>query len=155
VKTRPPRLQADAAVVCDTEMFAPELPTICVDCAAWCITSCLCRRRPRSAFRRIRGAAPNPILAISEILCALKDRNGHIQIPGSTIACCASAKERRHGAAAFDLKEYTEKEMGAKELVGEPEVPLFDRVWRGLRWKCTASARLHRRGRQDRDPAAR
>ena len=30
VKTRPPRLQADAAVVCDTEMFAPELPTICV-----------------------------------------------------------------------------------------------------------------------------
>ena len=30
VKTKPPRLQADAAVVCDTEMFAPELPTICV-----------------------------------------------------------------------------------------------------------------------------
>src|SRR3954462_7087123 len=30
VKTRPPRLKADAAVVCDTEMFAPELPTICV-----------------------------------------------------------------------------------------------------------------------------
>jgi acetylornithine deacetylase/succinyl-diaminopimelate desuccinylase-like protein len=30
VKTRPPRLRADAAVICDTEMFAPELPTICV-----------------------------------------------------------------------------------------------------------------------------
>ena len=30
VKTRPPRLKADAALVCDTEMFAPELPTICV-----------------------------------------------------------------------------------------------------------------------------
>src|SRR5208283_5919710 len=30
VKTRPPRLKADAAVVCDTEMFAPEFPTICV-----------------------------------------------------------------------------------------------------------------------------
>src|ERR1041384_6288383 len=30
VKTRPPQLKADAALVCDTEMFAPELPTICV-----------------------------------------------------------------------------------------------------------------------------
>src|ERR1043165_7069430 len=30
VGSRPARLKADAAVVCDTEMFAPELPTICV-----------------------------------------------------------------------------------------------------------------------------
>src|SRR5579864_2605941 len=30
VRTRPARLKADAAVICDTEMFAPELPTICV-----------------------------------------------------------------------------------------------------------------------------
>src|SRR3954452_25258905 len=30
VKTKPPSLKADAALVCDTEMFAPELPTICV-----------------------------------------------------------------------------------------------------------------------------
>src|SRR5512146_2454524 len=30
VKSRPPRLKADAVVVCDTEMFAPEIPTICV-----------------------------------------------------------------------------------------------------------------------------
>src|ERR1035441_9600395 len=28
VKTRPPRLHADAVIVCDTEMFAPELPSI-------------------------------------------------------------------------------------------------------------------------------
>src|ERR1051325_10426419 len=30
VSGRPAKLKADAAVVCDTEMFAPELPTICV-----------------------------------------------------------------------------------------------------------------------------
>src|SRR5207249_244843 len=30
VASRPARLKADAAVICDTEMFAPELPTICV-----------------------------------------------------------------------------------------------------------------------------
>jgi len=30
VQSKPPRLKADSVVVCDTEMFAPELPTICV-----------------------------------------------------------------------------------------------------------------------------
>jgi len=30
VASKPARLRADAAVICDTEMFAPELPTICV-----------------------------------------------------------------------------------------------------------------------------
>src|SRR6202011_5766558 len=30
VKSKPPRLKAHAAVVCDTEMFAPDLPTICI-----------------------------------------------------------------------------------------------------------------------------
>src|SRR5579864_3104348 len=34
VSSKPARLKSDAAVICDTEMFAPELPTICVDCAA-------------------------------------------------------------------------------------------------------------------------
>jgi len=32
------------------------------------------------------------------------------------------------GAAAFDEKEYTEKEM-APRTGGEPGVPLFERVW--------------------------
>src|SRR6267378_8565137 len=30
VASKPARLKADAAVICDTEMFAPELPTLCV-----------------------------------------------------------------------------------------------------------------------------
>ena len=41
-----------------------------------------------------------------------------------------SEKERAAWATLpFDEKEYTEKEMGARELVGEPGVPLFERVW--------------------------
>ena len=41
-----------------------------------------------------------------------------------------SKKERAAWARLpFDEKEYTEKEMGARELVGEPEIPLFERIW--------------------------
>jgi acetylornithine deacetylase/succinyl-diaminopimelate desuccinylase-like protein len=70
-------------------------------------------------------------MAIAEILCALKDREGRIRIPGfHDRVIPPSPKEREAWARLpFDEKEYTEKEMGATELVGEPGVPLFERVW--------------------------
>ena len=69
--------------------------------------------------------------AIAEIITALKDRDGHILIPGFYDRVVPpSDKERAAWASLpFDEKEYTEKEMGARELVGEPGVPLFERVW--------------------------
>jgi acetylornithine deacetylase/succinyl-diaminopimelate desuccinylase-like protein len=132
VKTKPPRLKADAAVVCDTEMFAPELPTICVGLRGMVYYELFVQGADHDLHSGVYGgAAPNPILAISEILCALKDRDGHIHIPGFYDRVVPpSAKEREAWARLpFDVKEYTEKEMGAKELVGEPGVPLFERVW--------------------------
>jgi acetylornithine deacetylase/succinyl-diaminopimelate desuccinylase-like protein len=132
VKTRPPRLKADAAVVCDTEMFAPELPTICVGLRGMVYGELFVEGASHDLHSGIYGgAAPNPIQAIAEILCALKDRDGHILIPGYYDRVTPpSAKEREAWARLpFDEKEYTEKEMGARELVGEPGVPLFERVW--------------------------
>ena len=132
VKSKPPRLEADAAVVCDTEMFAPELPTICVGLRGMVYYELFVQGADHDLHSGVYGgAAPNPILAISEILCALKDRDGHIRIPGFYDRVVPpSGKEREAWARLpFDVKEYTEKEMGAKELVGEPGVPLFERVW--------------------------
>src|SRR5205814_5502200 len=77
------------------------------------------------------GAAPNPMQAIAEIITALKDRNGHILIPGFYDRVVAPSDKERAAwkSLPFDQREYTEKEMGARELVGEPGVPLFERVW--------------------------
>ena len=77
------------------------------------------------------GAAPNPLQAIAEILSTLKDREGHIRIPGFYDRVVPpSAKERAAWARLpFDENEYKEKEVGVKELVGEPEIPLFERLW--------------------------
>ena len=132
VKTRPPRLKADAAVVCDTEMFAPELPTICVGLRGLVYGELFVEGADHDLHSGIYGgAAPNPIQAIAEILCALKDRDGHIRIPGYYDQVLPpSPKETAAWARLpFDEKEYTEKEMGARELVGEPGVPLLERVW--------------------------
>ncbi len=132
VKTRPPRLDADAAVVCDTEMFAPELPTICVGLRGIVYCDLVVQGAGHDLHSGVYGgAAPNPIQAIAEILCALKDRDGHILIPGFYDRVAPPGDKEREAWARlpFDEREYTEKEMGARELVGEPEVPLFDRLW--------------------------
>jgi acetylornithine deacetylase/succinyl-diaminopimelate desuccinylase-like protein len=132
VKTRPPRLKSDAAVICDTEMFAPEMPTICVGLRGMVYYELAVEGANHDLHSGMYGgAAPNPIMAIAEILTALKDRDGHILIPGFYDRVVPpSAKEREAWARLpLDEKEYTEKEMGARELVGEPGIPLLERTW--------------------------
>src|SRR5689334_1911440 len=132
VKTRLPRLQADAALVCDTEMFAPGLPTICVGLRGMVYYELHVEAANHDLHSGVYGgAAPNPMQAIAEIITALKDRNGHILIPGFYDRVVPPSEKERAAWASlpFDEREYTEKEMGARELVGEPGVPLFERVW--------------------------
>ena len=132
VKTRPPKLKADAALVCDTEMFAPELPTICVGLRGMAYYELHVVGAKQDLHSGVYGgAAPNPLQAIAEIITALKDRNGHILIPGFYDRVVPPSEKEREAWSRlpFDEREYTEKEMGARELVGEPGVPLFERVW--------------------------
>jgi acetylornithine deacetylase/succinyl-diaminopimelate desuccinylase-like protein len=132
VKSRPPQLSADAAVICDTEMFAPELPTICVGLRGMVYCELLVQGADHDLHSGVYGgAAPNPLQAVAEIICALKDHNGRIRIPGFYDRVVPPSPKERDAWARlpFNEKEYTEKEMGARELVGEPGVPLFERLW--------------------------
>jgi acetylornithine deacetylase/succinyl-diaminopimelate desuccinylase-like protein len=132
VAAKPPRLQADAAVICDTEMFAPELPTLCVGLRGIVYGELHVQGANHDLHSGVYGgAAPNPIQAIAEILCALKNRDGHILIPGFYDRVTPpSTKEREAWARLpFDEPAFTRDEMGASELVGETDVPLFERLW--------------------------
>ncbi len=132
VKSKPALIKADAAVICDTEMFAPELPTICTGLRGMVYGELMVQGAGHDLHSGVYGgAAPNPIQAIAEILTALKDRDGHIRIPGFYDRVQPpSAKEREAWARLpFNEREYREKEVEVKELTGEPEVPLFERLW--------------------------
>jgi acetylornithine deacetylase/succinyl-diaminopimelate desuccinylase-like protein len=132
VKSRPPRLKADAAVVCDTEMFAPNLPTICIGLRGIVYGDLIVEGANHDLHSGVYGgAAPNPMQALAEILCALKDRDGRLLIPGFYDRVVPPDPKEREAWARlpFDEKEYTEKEMGARELVGERGIPLFERLW--------------------------
>jgi acetylornithine deacetylase/succinyl-diaminopimelate desuccinylase-like protein len=132
VAGKPPRLAANTAVICDTEMFAPELPTLCVGLRGIVYGELHVQGANHDLHSGVYGgAAPNPIQAIAEILCALKSSDGRILIPGFYDRVRPpSAKEREAWALLpFDEPAYTRDEMGARELVGEPGVPLFERLW--------------------------
>jgi acetylornithine deacetylase/succinyl-diaminopimelate desuccinylase-like protein len=113
-------------------MFAPELPTICVGLRGMVYAELHVEGANHDLHSGVYGgAAPNPLQAVAEIVSALKDRDGHIQIPGFYDRVVPpSAKEREAwDRLPFDERDYIDKEMGARELVGEPGIPLFERLW--------------------------
>jgi acetylornithine deacetylase/succinyl-diaminopimelate desuccinylase-like protein len=132
VSSRPPRLKADAAVVCDTEMFAPELPTICVGLRGIVYTELHVQGADHDLHSGIYGGvAPNPIQAIAEILTSLKNREGHITIPGFYDRVEAPSEKEREAWSRlpFDIEEYRKKEIGSPDLTGEAGHTVFERTW--------------------------
>lgn len=126
------RLSADAAVICDTEMFAPELPTLCTGLRGIVYGEVHVRGARQDLHSGVYGGvAPNPLMAIAEILCALKDREGRILIPGFYERVRPPAEEELASwrRLPFDERRYLEQEIGAPELVGEPGYGIFERLW--------------------------
>ncbi len=132
VATKPPKLASDCAIVCDTEMFAPELPTICVGLRGMIYTELHVQGPDHDLHSGIYGgAAPNPIMAIAEILTELKARDGHIRIPGvyDRVRPPSLEEQQAWDRLPFNEDEYRKKEVGSPELTGEPGYSVFERTW--------------------------
>jgi acetylornithine deacetylase/succinyl-diaminopimelate desuccinylase-like protein len=126
------RLRADAALVCDTEMFAPGLPTLCVGLRGIVYGELFVEGARTDLHSGVYGgAAPNPLQAIAEIVTALKDRDGHILIPGfyDRVRPPAEAEKEAWASLPFDEDEYLDREIGAPALVGEAGFTVFERTW--------------------------
>src|ERR1700691_5092766 len=83
VASKPADLKADFALVSDSEMFAPGLPTLCVGLRGMIYTELEVRgARTDLHSGMYGGAAPNPFVALAQIIAKLKDESGRILIPG-------------------------------------------------------------------------
>jgi len=132
VEARPARLKADAALICDTEMFAPNLPTICTGLRGMNYCEIWVQGADHDLHSGMYGGvAPNPIMAIAEILTKLKDADGHILIPGFYDRVQKPSQKELDAWARlpFNEEEYRSKEIGVKELTGEPRRSILDRTW--------------------------
>src|SRR4051794_7777536 len=117
------RLQADAAIICDTEMFAPELPTLCVGLRGIIYGEIQVETAAADLHSGVYGgAAPNAIHAAAELIATLKDRDGRIAIPGiyDRVTKPSDTELAAWARLPFDENEYREKEVKATALTGEP-----------------------------------
>jgi acetylornithine deacetylase/succinyl-diaminopimelate desuccinylase-like protein len=132
VRANPKALPADFALVCDTEMFAPGLPTICVGLRGLLYTELECQGAASDLHSgTYGGAAPNPLFALSQIIAKLKDENGKILIPGfyDAVKAPSAAELKAWQALPFDEEQYRQSEVGSVALTGEAGFPVLYRTW--------------------------
>ena len=132
VREHPDRLKADFALISDTEMFAPDLPTLCVGLRGMIYTEVEVRGAKSDLHSGMYGgAAPNPFNALAHIIAGLKDRDGHILIPGFYDAVQKPSAEELEAwhSLPFDAENYRRNEMGAPALVGEEGFSIIERTW--------------------------
>jgi len=132
VASKPPELKSDFALVSDTELFAPGLPTLCVGLRGMIYTELEVRGAKTDLHSGMYGgAAPNPFVAIAHILAKLKDENGYILIPGFYEGIIPPSPEELAAwrSLPFDEEHYRTTEVGSKELVGEAGYSVMERTW--------------------------
>jgi len=132
IRDNPQKLKADFALVSDTEMYAPDLPTLCVGLRGLVYTEVEARgARVDLHSGMYGGVAPNPFVALAQIISKLKDENGRILIPGfyDQVTTPSADELRSWKSLPFDEKDYLEHEVGSSELTGEPGYSVAERTW--------------------------
>jgi acetylornithine deacetylase/succinyl-diaminopimelate desuccinylase-like protein len=113
-------------------MFAPDLPTLCVGLRGMIYTEIEARgARTDLHSGMYGGAAPNPHVALAQIIAQLKDSNGHISIPGfyDKVAAPTAAELAAWKTLPFDEEHYRETEVGSIKLTGEAGFSVLERTW--------------------------
>jgi acetylornithine deacetylase/succinyl-diaminopimelate desuccinylase-like protein len=132
VREHPDALKADFALVSDTEMFAPELPTLCVGLRGMIYTE-IEVRGPKTDLHSgmYGGAAPNPFVALAQIIAGLKDREGKILIPGfyDDLESPSAEEKAAWKRLPFNEEHYRETEVGSPVLTGEAGYSVLERTW--------------------------
>ena len=132
VASKPPDLKADFALVSDTELFAPGLPTLCVGLRGMIYTELEVRGAKSDLHSGMYGgAAPNPFVSLAHIIAKLKDEDGHILIPGFYDDIIPPSPEELAAwqSLPFDEEQYRIHEVGSSKLVGEAGYSVLERTW--------------------------
>jgi acetylornithine deacetylase/succinyl-diaminopimelate desuccinylase-like protein len=132
VEANPEKLKCDAALVCDTELFAPDLPTITTGLRGLVYTEIEARAAAHDLHSGMYGgAAPNPMQALAEMIGNLKGPKGKILIPGfyKRVKEPTKAELRSWKKLPFDEKAFMKKEIGTTALVGEKGYSVLERLW--------------------------
>jgi len=125
-------LGADAALICDTEMFAPGLPTITTGLRGMVYAEIEVRgSRTDLHSGMYGGVAPNAFQGLVEILSGLKAPDGRVLIPGfyDDVEAPSAAELEAWAKLPYDEDAVRVNEIGSKTLTGEPGYTPMERMW--------------------------
>jgi acetylornithine deacetylase/succinyl-diaminopimelate desuccinylase-like protein len=126
------KLKADVALVSDTALYGPGIPTLCTGLRGLIYMEIEASGPARDLHSGLYGgAAPNPVFAIAELLSKCKDAGGTIRIPGiyGDVEAPAPAEKQSWERLPFDEREFLKHEVGSTKLTGEEGYSVLERVW--------------------------
>ncbi len=126
------KLAADVVLVCDTELFAPDLPTLCIGLRGLVYAEIEVEGASHDLHSGLYGGVgPNPLNALAWILGALKTCDGRIQIPGLYDRVVPPAEKERESwkRLPFDPEQMRREEIGSSALFGESDYGELERMW--------------------------
>lgn len=126
------KLAADVALVSDTALYAPGLPTLCIGLRGLIYLEIVAQGPARDLHSGLYGgAAPNAVFGLIELLAQAKDAEGRIRIPGiyDDVAEPAAAELASWDSLPFSESDFLAKEVGSTALTGEPGRRVLERVW--------------------------
>jgi acetylornithine deacetylase/succinyl-diaminopimelate desuccinylase-like protein len=125
-------LAADAAVICDTAMFAPEIPSITTGLRGIVYGEIVIQGAAHDLHSGdYGGVAPNALEAAAQIISSLKARDGKILIPGfyHRVEPPSPSEIDTWSRLPFDPEEFRAREVGSSALSGEAEFDPLTRIW--------------------------
>src|SRR5688572_13948658 len=124
-------LAADVVVISDSPMFDRGIPSICYGLRGLAYFQ-IDLRGTKSDLHSgsFGGAVANPAFVLAQMLAQMKDRGGHIKIPGfyDDVRELSEAERAEWRNLPFNETKYR-KELGAPKLFGETGYSTLERVW--------------------------
>ena len=124
-------LAANVLVISDTSMFDYGVPSICYSLRG--LTYCqIDLRGSRTDLHSgsFGGAVANPAFVVAQVLSQMKDRSGHIKIPGfyDDVRPVTEEELAEFKRLPFSDVQYR-KDLGAPRLFGERGYSTLERTW--------------------------
>ena len=132
VRENAEKLRCDVALISDTEMFAPGLPTLCLGLRGLVYTEIAATGAAQDLHSGIYGgAAPNPLMGLARVLSQLLPPDSRIRVPGfyEDVEPPSPQEKVSWSQLPFDEKAFLEEDVGSPALIGEPGFGVLERLW--------------------------
>ena len=131
IRSHKTELAADVVVISDSPMFARDTPSICYGLRGLVYFQIDLRGSNTDLHSgSFGGAVANPGFVLAQMIAQMKDRGGHVKVPGfyDDVKPLDEAERKAWASLPFNEKQY-KKAFGIPKLTGETDYTTLERTW--------------------------